>query len=293
MSQEIAMQIVQDTPAQPQNQLMQIVQDMSFVDRLTPETVRNTLAQGNEAVTDQEITLFVEHCKAFGLNPFIGDAWIIKYKSDYGKPKASIITAKAAMDKRADAHPMMDGIRSGVVVKVSDEVKRRPGALVEPGEALIGAWAEVHRKDRAIPIYAEASLSEYSTDKSTWESKPATMNVKVAENAALRRAFPCELGGMYSREEMDQVIDPQDPPQVAQEPVIMATEQQISDYAFILSQSSLTEEQVQHRVDAFKSHTESEAKELLGKAQKALEAAQAKADAVRREDLQSAEDIPF
>jgi len=49
------------------------------------------------------------------------------------------------------------------------------------------------------------ALSEYHTGKNPWTRMPETMIKKVAEASALRMAFPDELGGVYSQEEMNQV----------------------------------------------------------------------------------------
>jgi phage recombination protein Bet len=58
-----------------------------------------------------------------------------------------------------------------------------------------GTWHEVS---------ATALLREYSTRKALWNTMPHVMIEKCAEARALRRAFPAQLGGMYSEEEMQQ-----------------------------------------------------------------------------------------
>ena len=54
--------------------------------------------------------------------------------------------------------------------------------------------------------YAEVSLEEYSTGKSNWAAKPATMIRKVAISQAIRGAFPNEYEGLYTVEEMSNTI---------------------------------------------------------------------------------------
>ncbi len=46
---------------------------------LTADTVRNYLVSGGGNVTDQEVVMFLELCKAQKLNPFVKDAYLIKY----------------------------------------------------------------------------------------------------------------------------------------------------------------------------------------------------------------------
>ena len=50
--------------------------------------------------------------------------------------------------------------------------------------------------------YMEVTLDEYSTGKSNWTAKPATMVRKVAVSQAFRAAFPNEYEGLYTEDEM-------------------------------------------------------------------------------------------
>ena len=57
---------------------------------LNAETVKNYLVSGNGAVTDQEVLMFIELCKAQKLNPFIREAYLIKF----GTSPANIVVGK-------------------------------------------------------------------------------------------------------------------------------------------------------------------------------------------------------
>ena len=48
---------------------------------LNVETVKNYLVRGNGDITDQETLMFIELCKAQHLNPFINEAYLIKFGS--------------------------------------------------------------------------------------------------------------------------------------------------------------------------------------------------------------------
>ena len=77
-------------------------------------------------------------------------------------------------------------------------VKQKP-----PFAAKLG----VIRSDFAEPLWATAIYREYrpvGKQAFMWDKFPALMSAKVAEMLALRRAFPCELSGIYSQEEMAQ-----------------------------------------------------------------------------------------
>lgn len=154
--------------------------------------------------TDQEAFMFMQLCKAQGLNPFLREAYLIKY----GDEAATIITGKDTFTKRADRLPQYDGFKAGVIVLSQGKVMHREGSFFVVGEELLGGWAEVFRKDRSQSFRNEVSLKEYERKKkdgslmSNWRSMPATMIRKVALVQSLREAFPDEFGGLYSPEEM-------------------------------------------------------------------------------------------
>ena len=172
---------------------------------LNPGMVKKYLVSGDaDRVTDREIVAFMQMCSNAGLDPWQREAYCIKY----GDRPATMVIGKEAFQKRADADPNFDGQEAGVVVIEEDgSLQRREGALVLPGEELVGGWAKVWRRDRAHPSVAECSLEEYMGRKkdgsvnSQWSGKSATMIRKVALVQALREAFPARLGGLYASEE--------------------------------------------------------------------------------------------
>ena len=154
---------------------------------------------------DQEIMIFLKLCQARNLNPFLRDAYLIKY--DQTKP-AQMVVGKDSFTKKAEDHPRFDGYKAGIIVRANDALDYREGTFLVKGEDLLGGWAEVYRVDRkATPYKMAVSLNEYNTGKSNWVSKPATMIRKVALVQALREAFPSEFSGMYDQAEMG--LDPE------------------------------------------------------------------------------------
>ena len=187
--------------------------------KLTPAIVKNYLVSGNkDAVTDQELAMFINLCKFSGLNPWLKEAYCIKY----GSEPATMVVGKEAFLKRAETHPAYDGQDAGIIVlsEESGEIDYRRGTVKLPGEKIIGGWSEVWRKDRSHSTRCEVSFDEYAARKkdgslnSQWSNKPATMIRKVALVQALREAFPATLGAMYTAEE-----------QGVEEPVNMVIEQ--------------------------------------------------------------------
>jgi phage recombination protein Bet len=149
--------------------------------------------------------MFMQLCNIQGLNPFLREAYMIKY----GEEAATIITGKETFTKRADALPQYDGFKAGIIVMDNTkQAQHREGSFIVAGETLLGGWAEVFRKDRSQSFRNEVTLTEYQRYKkdgslmANWKNMPATMIRKVALVQSLREAFPDEFGGMYSPEEM-------------------------------------------------------------------------------------------
>lgn len=74
-------------------------------------------------------------------------------------------------------------------------------------EAPVASRIGVLRHGFATPLYAVAYFDEYAQKKdgkptSMWASKPLLMLAKCAEALALRKAFPNDLSGIYTAEEM-------------------------------------------------------------------------------------------
>jgi len=101
-----------------------------------------------------------------------------------------------------------NGTESGIIVQTQEnEIVERPGTLVLIGEKLVGGWAKVHRKDRAMPEYKSVDFATYDIGYSRWKKDPGGMIMKVARSQALRAAFPTALGGLYTQEEMQRVTE--------------------------------------------------------------------------------------
>lgn len=173
---------------------------------LDAQTVRNFLTNGDAKVSDKEVVMYVQLCKAQQLNPFLKEAYLIKYSENQ---PASIVVAKDAFMKRAESHPQYGGMKSGVIVLTKNgEIKEREGSFYLPNESVVGGWAKVFRNDRKSEIYDSVAFDEYAgKDKngnlnSMWRGKPGTMIQKVAEVHAMRKAFPERLSGLYIEDEM-------------------------------------------------------------------------------------------
>jgi phage recombination protein Bet len=151
-------------PAQYNQQQIQLIRDMCARD-----------------CTDNEFLLLMQLAKTYQLDPFAKQIWAVKY----GNNPAAIFCGRDGFLAIAHRSGKFDGMESGTR---------------KDGDDLIG-WCKVYRKDMSRPFEVEVSLSEYSTGKNLWQTKPKTMIVKVAESHALRRAFG--ISGLYAPEEID------------------------------------------------------------------------------------------
>ena len=171
---------------------------------LTPKIVQEYLTNGVQ-ITLPEFKMFTELCKARKLNPFLKEAYVIKF----GNNPAQIVVGKDAVLKRAINNPKFNGREQGIiVVNDKNEVEERRGTFKLPNDVLVGAWAKVYRKDWDYPVCVTVGFDEVAQRKGSgdlnanWSKKGATMVEKVALVRALREAFVEDLGGMIEEDEI-------------------------------------------------------------------------------------------
>lgn len=170
---------------------------------LNNNTVKNYLVRGNGNITDQETLMFIELCKAQHLNPFLNEAYLIKF----GTSPANIVVGKDVFVKRANRNEHFEGMRSGIIVERDGNLVEIEGSVKLKKDILIGGWCEVYRNDRKFPIKSSVALEEYSKSQSTWKTMPMVMIKKCAMVTALREAFPEDLQGLYDSCEIKEVPD--------------------------------------------------------------------------------------
>jgi len=160
----------------------------------TPEQtqlISTTIAPG---CSGDELRLFAYACQRTGLDPFSKQIYAIK--------RGGKMTIQAGID----------GLRS---------IAERTGQLDGSetywcGED--GQWADVwlsskppaaaktiiHRKGSTHPFVGVARFADYNAGQGLWSKMPAAMIAKCSEALALRKAFPADLSGVYSADEMQQ-----------------------------------------------------------------------------------------
>lgn len=211
--------------------------------KLTGNTVKQYLVRGNGDVSDQELVMFMNLCKFQKLNPFLNEAYLIKF----GSQPAQIIVSKEAFMKRAENHPKYEGFEAGIIVERKGELVEVEGAVKLTDDKLIGGWAKIYRSDRKKPITVRISLEEFSKGQATWKAMPLNMIRKSAIVNAQREAFPDTLGALYTEDDAITQTTPKDiTEQVQQEineqanneviDVVLETEEVIQDQAVVQEQ---------------------------------------------------------
>lgn len=165
--------------------------------------IKRTICQG---ATDDELQLFVQAANRLRLDPFARQIFAVKrWDSKQGREVMAIQVS-------------VDGFRL-----VAERTGKYAGQLgpfwSNDGKEWLEVWLDsnppkaakvgVLRSDFKEPLWAVATWDQYKQEGSKglapmWKKMPATMLAKCSESLALRRAFPNELSGVYSVEEMAQ-----------------------------------------------------------------------------------------
>lgn len=169
------------------------------------DLIKKTLMPRNFGNT--ELELFLHQARRTGLDPLTRQIYALDVKGKFSV-QVSIdgfrLIAERSGKYAGQLGPFWcgeDGVWSDVWLGKGNPAAARVGVL---------------RSDFKEPLWAVARWASYAGGY-MWQKMPDLMLGKVAEALALRRAFPQELSGLYTGDEMQQAGDGQDAPAAPQE----------------------------------------------------------------------------
>jgi phage recombination protein Bet len=142
--------------------------------------------------TDAELALFGQVCQRTGLDPFSRQIYAIK--------RGSKMTVQVSIDGfRTIA--ARSGLYGGSVTEWCGDDGVWRDVWLGSG-APYAAKTTVWRIGSSQPFVGVAKFAHYNQNQGLWSKMSDTMIAKCSESLALRKAFPSELSGLYTTDEM-------------------------------------------------------------------------------------------
>lgn len=160
----------------------------------TPEQtqlISTTIAPG---CSNDELRLFAYACQRTGLDPFSKQIYAIK--------RGGKMTIQAGIDGLRSIAERTGQLDGSETLWCGDDGQWQDVWLSSKPPA--AAKTIIYRKGAGHPFVGVARFADYNGGQGLWSKMPAVMIAKCSEALALRKAFPADLSGVYSTDEMQQ-----------------------------------------------------------------------------------------
>jgi phage recombination protein Bet len=175
----------------------------------TPEQtqlISSTIAPG---CSNDELRLFAYACQRTGLDPFSKQIYAIK--------RGGKMTIQAGIDGLRSIAERTGQLDGSETFWCGEDGQWQDVWLAKTPPA--AAKTIIYRKGASHPFVGVARFADYNAGQGLWSKMPAAMIAKCSEALALRKAFPADLSGVYSTDEMQQVeVEPVEAVTVASAP---------------------------------------------------------------------------
>lgn len=165
-------------------------------------------------VSDAELAAFLHECQRRKLDPFSRQIYLIgRYDRRKGR---KVYRSQTSIDGfRLIARRAAD--RSGIDYSYEDTIwfddkGQRHEVWLQPGQPAAAKVVVVRNGNRFDAVARFGAYVQTDSDgrpQGLWRNMPDVLIAKCAEALALRKAFPEDLGGIYTEEEMAQADNPQ------------------------------------------------------------------------------------
>lgn len=188
------------------------------------DLIKRNICKG---ATNDELALFVQQCAKTGLDPFTRQIYSLERKTKNGDQWETVRQTMISIDGQRLVAERTGKYEGQVGPYWCGKDGQWKDVWLSP-EAPLASKVGIYKKGFREPLWGVATYKEYvqltknQTPNAMWTKFPSTMLAKCAESLGLRKAFPMELSGLYTTEEMGQanndtvdVIDVAPTPQIA------------------------------------------------------------------------------